>query len=96
MPYGGPAIWLVFAAEDADRLAEWMTARKLAAWLRNGQCGPRPGRTHPIHEQKTFFSSTDLDDLFAETGIRPYVIHQRQGDIVFIPVGSPHSVEYFH
>lgn len=95
MPFGGPAIWLIFAAEDNDALAKWIKARKLAEWHRNGQRGQPPGAGNPIHEQKTFLKQADLDDLFADTGIRPYIIHQQQGDIVFIPAGCPHQVKYF-
>jgi lysine-specific demethylase 3 len=92
MPFGGPAEWLVFAAADGDRLAEWITARKFAEWLKDGQLGPRPGSVNPIHEQKTFLTSSDLDDLAADTGIRPYIIHQHQGELVFIPAGCAHQV----
>jgi len=96
MPFGGPAEWLVFAAADSNRLAEWLTKRKLAAWLKDGQLGPRPDNVNPIHEQTTFLNSLDLDALFADTGIRPYIIHQHQGDLVFIPAGCAHQVKDFN
>jgi hypothetical protein len=43
MLFGGPAEWCIWAAEDGDRLAEWITAQKHAEWFRNRQLGPQPG-----------------------------------------------------
>jgi len=78
-PVGSTADWHMFAPEDADALAEYMR-RKLGC------------KGNPIHHQQTYLTASDLADLREATGIRPFVISQKEGDMVFIPVGCPHQV----
>lgn len=74
----GFARWLIFARSDAAALAEWL--RESKGLLDNG-----------IHQQNTFLTSADLDDLFEKKGVKPYIIDQRPGDLIFIPAGCPHQ-----
>lgn len=75
----GSAIWHVFRRQDAEHLAMWMRQRFRCIG-------------HPVHQQKTYLKLDDLTDLRAATGIQPYVIEQRPGEMVFIPVGCAHQV----
>lgn len=73
------AIWHVFRRQDFEGVTDWMRIRF--------KC-----RGHPIHRQKYYLTDEDLDDLLLTKGIRPYVIKQRSGGMVFIPAGCAHQV----
>jgi len=75
----GCAIWLIFARSDAAALAEWLHESKGLS-------------DNPIHQHIIFLDSADLDDLFEKKGVRPYVIHQRPGELIFIPAGCAHLI----
>jgi lysine-specific demethylase 3 len=72
----GAAIWTIFRREDFEALDEFMRIRFHVG----------------IHQQKIYLTSEDLCDLERQTGIRPYVFHQRPGDMVFIPAHCVHQV----
>ena len=76
------ADWLCFAAEDVDRLNEY---------LRN-KYGIVDQQRNPVIEQNTFIDDDMLADL-RRVNIIPFVIHQQAGQAVFIPAGVAHQVE---
>ena len=75
----GCATWRIFARKDADSLAAWMRKRYNI-------------EGHPVHQQQIQLTDDDLVDLWKETQIHPYTVHQRQNQIVLIPPGCPHQV----
>jgi lysine-specific demethylase 3 len=77
----GFAVWIIFRREDAEVVAQF---------LRDQGISVGPG--HPIHLQQSYFTANLLSLLEEKTGVRPYTIHQRQGDMVLIPVGCAHQV----
>lgn len=85
IPGDKPAIWLVFCRNDAERLACALRKLDIRNWI------SREG--NPILQHRVFLTSADLEFLAGE-GIRPYVINQRLGDMVFIPAGCPHQVRF--
>lgn len=84
-PSSEPAIWLMFRRNQAEALAHAL--RKLDRLKGISRDG------NPILQHRVFLTDTDLEFL-AKEGIRPYVIHQRPGEMIFIPAGCPHQVEY--
>lgn len=75
------ARWVIFAPEDASKLATYLKARlKLDNY-----------DTDPIHAQQTFITEDMLRDL-AEKDVYPYVINQKSDQAVFIPAGAAHQV----
>ncbi|KAG0780285.1 hypothetical protein G6F22_010169 [Rhizopus arrhizus] len=81
-PPAPAAIWHVFPSERLVELSDWLW-KKHKAFLK---------KWHPIHSQSLFLEEEQLVALAADTGIRPWVIHQNPGDAVFIPAGCPHQV----
>ena len=75
----GCAAWQIFARKDTDSLAAWMRKRYKI-------------KGHPVHQQQVYLTEDDLVDLWKETQIHPYTIHQRQNHIVLIPPGCAHQV----
>lgn len=75
----GYAEWTMFADNDDNDIMEWARKR----WGITG---------NPFHQQTIFFRSEDLQELFAATGVKPYIIHQRKGDLIFIPSDFGHQV----
>jgi len=82
-PAGDPAIWLIFPRKQLGELARAL--RELDS--RKGIS--REGNAALQH--RIFLKDSDLEFL-AEKGIRPYIIYQRPGDMVFIPAGCAHQV----
>lgn len=74
------ALWHIFLADDLGTLRGYLRSR--------------PGRTRdddPIHAQNVYLTPPMLDEL-RELGVRPFMVHQRLGDAVFIPAGCAHQV----
>jgi lysine-specific demethylase 3 len=97
----GPAgaVWHLFRTSDRLALNGWLLARAAAE---KASDTPRevfarppayyePG-SNPVHSQAFFLTSSELQALENETGIRPWTVEQRTGDAVFIPAGCPHQV----
>ena len=78
----GEAIWVMFSRKDSGMVAEWIQ--------RQSGC-----KGNAIHHQQTHLTSEDLADLWEEQKIRPYIIHQRLYQFVFIPAGCAHQVRPF-
>ncbi|KAI0057527.1 hypothetical protein BV25DRAFT_1778221, partial [Artomyces pyxidatus] len=81
-PTGDPggALWHIFAGEDSEKLRSFIT----------GQSSPCLG--DPIHNQSTYLTPEMLDVLAEQHNVRPYTIHQRPWQAVFIPAGCAHQV----
>lgn len=77
------AIWLIFCRQDADTIAKFFRDQNIFV---------HPG--HPVHAQQIFVTADMLTLLEEKTGVRPYVVRQRQGDTVFVPALSAHQVRF--
>jgi JmjC domain, hydroxylase len=77
----GYAVWHIFRASDASKVREFL--RKHAGFKGPGD---------PIHSQTIYLSPKLLQLLFDLYAIKPFTIHQRPGEAVFIPVGCAHQV----
>lgn len=81
------AVWQIFRRCDVAALEDYLRAKQ-----GNLVHHPPEYSAHPIHDQEFFLTKDELDELRQETGIEPWSIHQRKGDLVFIPAGTPHQV----
>ena len=81
----GEALWHVFLSKDANQLKKYVGARCKGPWLNDSPF---------LNQYHKYLTSTDLTEL-KELGIIPFTFRQRQGDVVFIPAGSPHQVRVF-
>ncbi|KAI0706372.1 hypothetical protein C8Q76DRAFT_567593, partial [Earliella scabrosa] len=75
------ARWHIFRRGDAEQLKR---AIRRARW-----CTPNED---PIHSQSVYLKQAMLEALRERSGVRPWVIEQRVGDLVIIPAGCPHQV----
>ncbi|KAJ3168063.1 putative JmjC domain-containing histone demethylation protein 2C [Geranomyces variabilis] len=65
---------------------------KLRTYLRETYA-PRPARIDdPIHDQTAYLHPRHLAELRALHGVTPIRLHQRPGDVVFVPAGFAHQV----
>lgn len=78
---GAGALWHIFSREDTVRLGQILKAHP-----------SYNGKGNPIHQQNIYLTASDLDDLRRKYGIVAFVIVQRRGQAVFIPVGCAHQV----
>lgn len=78
----GEALWHVFLSKDADQLKRYVATKCKDPWSNDNLF---------INQYHKYLTSTDLAEL-KELGITPFTFRQRQGDVVFIPAGSPHQV----
>ena len=46
----------------------------------------------PIQAQLVYLTDADLEKLAARYKVAPWIVHQRAGDMLFIPAGCPHQV----
>jgi lysine-specific demethylase 3 len=81
-PKNKHAEWAIFSRKDTAVLIDWMKRRLVC----DGD---------PVHHQQTFLTQEDLMDLWIEKRIRPYIIHQKLYEFVFIPAGCAHQVRVF-
>ncbi|KAG5223723.1 transcription factor [Salix suchowensis] len=78
----GEALWHVFLSKDADQLKKYVATKYKGPWLNDNPF---------LNQYHKYLTSTDLAEL-KELGITPFTFRQRQGDVVFIPAGSPHQL----
>lgn len=78
----GSALWNIWPAWASPLLEKYILDRGLAL--------PQDG--NPIHGQKVYLDEGHVKEISALFNIKPFVIHQRKGQAVFIPPGCPHSV----
>lgn len=84
----GWAVWHLFPREASPILRKFL--------VEDVGCDPENG--DPIHSQKICMTAELLERLQAKYNVRPYVVHQRPGQAVFIPAGCAHQVGFvlFH
>ncbi|GAA5972817.1 hypothetical protein JCM11641_003956 [Rhodosporidiobolus odoratus] len=92
-PDGSPgvAVWDLYRAEDSEKIREFLY-EKLA---RNEGIEVEEAMVKhddPIHTQQIFLDVVLRRELFEEKGVKSYRIHQRPGEVVFIPAGCAHQV----
>ena len=75
------ALWRIFPQTASAAICEYL--RKHAGFT---------GPGHPIHSQTIYSTDSMLMELEAKYGVRPFTIHQRVGEAVFIPAGCAHQV----
>lgn len=81
----GPAIWHIFPAEVSNKIRDFLRAE-----------GGFSGSGDPIHSQSVCLIPRWLARLETEYEVRPYTIHQKPGEAVFIPAGCAHQVRPQH
>lgn len=77
----GFAAWNIFRAQDAPQLRKFLGGRF-----------PETQDSDPIHSQCHFLDTRLRAQLYRETGVKSWRIHQRPGEAVFIPAGCAHQV----
>ncbi|KAF4571133.1 hypothetical protein EYR36_008461 [Pleurotus pulmonarius] len=77
----GEALWHVFLSKDADQLKKYVGTKCKGPWLNDNTF---------LNQYHKYLTPTDLAEL-KELGIIPFTFRQCQGDVVFIPAGSPHQ-----
>ncbi|KPV73399.1 uncharacterized protein RHOBADRAFT_55148 [Rhodotorula graminis WP1] len=94
MPDGlpGVAIWDLYAAEDADKIRDFLYGHiaKLEGFKDADEA--RKKVDDPIHTQRIFLSAPLRAALLASHGVRSFRILQRPNEAVFIPAGCAHQV----
>uniref|UniRef100_A0A1I8HL36 JmjC domain-containing protein n=1 Tax=Macrostomum lignano TaxID=282301 RepID=A0A1I8HL36_9PLAT len=84
------ALWQIFSPSDAPAIRRFLH-RVLTE--RGERLDPD---SDPIHDQLAYLSSSLLEQLREEHGVRPFTIVQFLGDAIFIPAGAPHQVRNLH
>lgn len=80
----GSALWYIFPADKVDILRNYLNNRY--------KDSPNAPKGDIIHSGCVVFDDEMLHDLAQKTYIMPWVIHQRPGDMVFVPSRCPHMV----
>ena len=84
-PSVAAALWHIFPAQSVGTLCQFL--RETHDDLQS---------CDPIHVQSVYLSEAMLSDLALRYNVRPWVVHQRVGDVVFIPAGCAHQVSPVH
>ena len=82
------AMWHIYHPKDADKIRDMLN--KVA--LERGQ--RLEPNTDPIHDQSVYLDDVLRKRLYEEYGVLGYSFPQCEGDVVFIPAGAPHQVNY--
>jgi hypothetical protein len=61
-----------------------------------GEEGFDKGAGDVIHSQRIYVTSAMHERIYEKYGAKPYVVHQRPGEAVFIPAGWAHQVRDRH
>ena len=77
------AVWHIFPRDVAPLVSNYIRDTR-----------PDLGELDPIQGQLVFLTENDLDCLGARYKVAPWVVHQRAGDMLFIPAGCAHQVCY--
>ncbi|KAF8869472.1 hypothetical protein BD779DRAFT_1457360 [Infundibulicybe gibba] len=75
----GGATWHIFRPEDSGAICNYIRSKF-----------PNADSPNPIHAQETYLDKGMIEELLS-LGVRPFRIHQRCGDAVFIPAGAAHQ-----
>lgn len=85
------AKWLIFLEESSPILRDFLREVDQKRRAANGDNEPRSPTWDPIHAQEFHISNDMLPEL-RRRGVVPFIIHQRYGEAVFVPVGCAHQV----
>lgn len=85
------AEWLIFLEEDSSILRAFLREVDQTRRAANGDNELRSSTWDPIHAHEFHISGDMLSEL-RRRGVVPFIIHQRYGEAVFIPVGCAHQV----
>ena len=75
------AIWHIFPRETVTQIRKYL-------W----ETRPELRGHDPIQAQLVYLTDTDLEELAAHYKVAPWIVHQRAGDMLFIPAGCAHQV----
>lgn len=78
----GFALWHIWPPWSSTKLDEYM--------LKNGLAPADSGS--PVHGQRVYLNEKHIQEMSAIAGLKPFTIHQRKGDVVFIPGNCAHQV----
>lgn len=83
------AIWDLYYPTDLDTLRT-----EISSWKQRTKKATDEivDEADVIHSQATYLSKADRKNLFDRHGIRSIRMHQKQGDLVYIPSGFAHQV----
>ncbi|KAI8921691.1 hypothetical protein BC831DRAFT_475991 [Entophlyctis helioformis] len=76
------AVWDIYPAQAAPALRAFITQVSIERNLRIDD---------PIHDQRWYLDAPMRERLYREYGVRGWRIHQRPGDVIYVPAGSPHK-----
>ena len=75
------AIWHIFPRNTTTAIRIYLRHTRLDL-----------GKQDPIQSQSVYLTNSDLEQLALRHKVAPWIIHQRMGDMLFIPAGCPHQV----
>ena len=75
------AIWHIFPRHTVTNVRKYLQ-----------ETHPELEGLDPIQAQLAYLTDTDLEILAMRYKVAPWVVHQRAGDMLFIPAGCPHQV----
>ena len=82
------AMWHLWHPRDADKIRDLL---KKVAVEEGKRLEPN---TDPIHDQQVYLDIKLRKRLYEEYGVVSYNYAQLEGDIIFIPAGAPHQVNF--
>ncbi|GAA5865559.1 hypothetical protein JCM8547_007649 [Rhodosporidiobolus lusitaniae] len=94
-PDGSPgvAVWDLYRMEDADKIREFLYEKiAITEGYKGGGEEAKTKHDDPIHTQEFFLDHALRRELYERSGVVSWRIHQRPGDVVFIPAGCAHQV----
>ncbi|GAA5907064.1 uncharacterized protein JCM6883_006127 [Sporobolomyces salmoneus] len=88
----GIAVWDLYRAEDADKIREFLY-ELIAEREYNGNVeNARMDQDDPIHTQRFYLDQQLRKELWEKKGVKSWRIHQKPGQVVFVPAGCAHQV----
>ncbi|GAA5875106.1 hypothetical protein JCM16303_005011 [Sporobolomyces ruberrimus] len=88
----GFAVWDLFRAEDADKIREFLYELTAERLYRGDLERAKQKTDDPIHTQRYFLDQKLRKELWEKKGVKSWRIHQKPGQVVFIPAGCAHQV----
>ena len=80
-PEATAAVWHIFPRHTVAEVRKYLQATR-----------PELQGLDPIQAQLVYLTDSDLEKLARGHKVAPWVVHQRAGDMLFIPAGCPHQV----
>jgi hypothetical protein len=81
----GTALWHIFPSAAKPTLRDFIRSEPTIGF---------EGPGDPIHNQTIYLTPALLQLLFDKHKLRPFTIHQKPGEAVFIPAGCAHQVRF--